>query len=333
MLYRLALLLLFVPAVSVPAITQSGIHPSPGSVELHVKLMYQNDHSMPKGLQVLLLSQNGETIYENYSDESGEAIFSVMPDRYSLEVTGDAVDTLITPAFNVFRGEIIHTELLHVRLKDDIGAKTGSDGPIVASAADKIPQTALDRFTRGTDLLTAGDLERARILLEEAIKIYPQYSGALSNLGLIALRQGDPAKARMLFQQAVDIDPTLSIATINLCKLLLRSSEYNNAQQLLARASALHPLDPDLLMLLAESQLLNRDFDKALATARKVSEVSDQEQYSMAHVIAGSALQQKLLYKEAIAEYQKFLAIDPLHPTAPRVRATIRALSQRSQIR
>lgn len=308
-------------------LAQSGIHPFPGSVELHIKIMYQNDRAVPRDLRVDLLSENGETIYEGFCDESGEALFTVSPNTYQVSVSGDGIDTFTSSSFIVHQQEYLHSEFLHVRRTVEAATRTNNGPPVSASNEQNVPAVAQDHFNTGTSFLQLGDLDRAQTSFEEALKIYPKYAAALNNLGLIALDRGDPAQARRFFSRSVEIDPVRVEPVINLSKLLMRSGGSKEAENLLAHASALQPLDPDLLLVLAESQLLSGDLDQAVATANRVSDISSDQEHSMAHLIAGSALQQKRQFKSAVVEYRKFLELNPFHPKAAELRATIQALS------
>ena len=331
MLSRAAVFFLLTAFLSICSVAQSGIHPSPGSVELHVKLMYQNDTATPRSLRVDLLSDNGETVYENFSDESGEAIFTVSPNTYQLRVSGDGIDTLLSPAFIVHSQEYMHSEFLHVRRTVEATTRANNGPPITASDEQGIPAEAVGRFNTGNTFLQLDDLDRAQAAFEEALKFYPRFAAALNNLGLVALRRGDPTQARRFFQRSVDIDLVRAEPVVNLSKLMLRSGEFREAEALLGKASALQPLNPDLLLVLAESQLLSGDLDQAVATARRVSDVSSKPEYSTAYLIAGSALQQKHRFKEAVAAYKQFLALNPLHPRAKELQATILSLSAGQQ--
>jgi tetratricopeptide (TPR) repeat protein len=316
------LALLFAPIL---ALAQDVPIPGMKTVDLHVKVFLDDDRAAPRYLRVTLLSDTGSSIIEGFTDEYGEVIFKVVGRRYQIRVTGQNIEETTSNIFQVDPRDYVQYENITVR-------RVSSEKPVdvtpstVSAARENIPGKAAEQFDKGNSALKAGHLQEARQHFEDAVKTYPKYSGALNNLGIIAAHSGDLGSAQAYFQKAVAADPGFVPPMVNLSKLFLRLRDFKQAQELLGRASALEPQDPQILVLLAETQLLNGDLDHAITNAQRVPEVAHPGQFSIAHVIAGTALRQKNMNKEAVVEFQKFLTESPSHPAAGRVRATIRAL-------
>ena len=103
--------------------------------------------------------------------------------------------------------------------------------------------------------------------------------------------QGQSREAIAQYQMAVDLDPTLISAWANMGIEFLRAGQYSQAHYALSRAILLAPSDPVLhynLGILAEQFLRQPD--------------------------------------QALYHYERFLALSPQDPDAPRVRSWIKTL-------
>ena len=94
--------------------------------------------------------------------------------------------------------------------------------------------------------------------------------------------------------------------------------------------SALVSENPESLLLLADSQYMNRHFDAAIATADK-AHTSSHEHASFVHYIAARAYQQENKQPQALAEFQLFLKEEPKGPRADHVRGDIAKIEQATQ--
>jgi len=82
--------------------------------------------------------------------------------------------------------------------------------------------------------------------------------------------------------------------------------------------------------MLSEQQLLSGEYDKAIATARKVHSMPH-EHLAQVHLICGDALQHQGKNAEALAEYELYLKEYPDSPQVAQVRAAMAQLQARVQ--
>ena len=83
------------------------------------------------------------------------------------------------------------------------------------------------------------------------------------------------------------------------------------AETLLRKVMTLNPSIPDVLALLASSEYMNKEYDKALADARRTHSLPNHEQFADVHLLAGKILEMQNQAPAAIVEYQLFLKEEP----------------------
>lgn len=110
-------------------------------------------------------------------------------------------------------------------------------------------------FNRGVELQRKGDLERARLAYEEALKLSPKRVDALSNLGLVYLNLGAHEKAIERLSQALAIEPDLHMVRLALAFAHFLTGQFGAAEREVARVVAAEPGNPKALHLLGLSLL------------------------------------------------------------------------------
>ena len=123
--------------------------------------------------------------------------------------------------------------------------------------------------------LEAGDLERAREGLKRAVEADPSDSGALVDLGYLALGSGNTDEAAGLFRQALErepgnIDALRAIATIH-----GRAGKEEDAFDAASAVAAAPPEDALAVLELAELSLDVGRLDEAAAAFHRLRSVDD----------------------------------------------------------
>jgi Tfp pilus assembly protein PilF len=78
------------------------------------------------------------------------------------------------------------------------------DIPALQKMIEDGRDSAMLRLSLGSALQQQGDLPAARVHLQAAVKLDPQYSAAWKALGKVALELGDPDGARAAWQSGTD---------------------------------------------------------------------------------------------------------------------------------
>lgn len=116
----------------------------------------------------------------------------------------------------------------------------------------------------GAEALMAGDLEKARGLLEIATGIAPRFEKAINNMGVCLARGGDSKRALEFYQKGLEIDPENPMILTNLTRLYQQTGRAAEADQLLAKLEESNASNPFFFVYQGEMALSRGENDKAL---------------------------------------------------------------------
>ena len=193
-----------------------------------------------------------------------------------------------------------------------------------------ISKKARSEYEKGTRALQQGNFATAEGEFTAAVADQFNYAAAHLNLGVTEMNLQNNERAKQEFEAAIKIDPQLDLAFQNLGVLEIRRGNIAAAETDLEASNRIAPKDLKTLTLLAYAQALNREYDRAIATAERVHLAKDHAAYTYAHMIAASALQARGRNQEAVAEYEQFLRESPNDARAPLARNAVRELSTKS---
>ena len=156
--------------------------------------------------------------------------------------------------------------------------------------------------------------DQAMFHYKEALKIKPDYTVALFNLGNVLMEQGEIDEAVHQYLKALEIKPDYLDALNNLGIAFLNKGAYDRAVFYFKRALKIDPQKSDTLMNLANVLFLQSKPDKALSEYRKTLQTETKNAdlyYNLAYVLS---TQGKL--DEAVSLYKETLKIDPQYSKA-----------------
>jgi tetratricopeptide (TPR) repeat protein len=151
----------------------------------------------------------------------------------------------------------------------------------------------------------------------QAQRATPQYNTAeayrLNTLGVAYMNQQRPADAQKYFEQSRSVDPTFEVARLNLGISLLAQQKLEPARTALAAAAAKLPQDPYAWYNLGLVYKDLGDAEKGVEAFTHVTQIANEADpwYFVGYL--NSQLQR---YDQAIAAFQKALAIFPFHASA-----------------
>ncbi|NIQ01160.1 MAG: tetratricopeptide repeat protein [Nitrospinaceae bacterium] len=161
-----------------------------------------------------------------------------------------------------------------------------------------------------------GQAEKAIAEYEKALRINPNFPEALSNLGGQYFRQGDLQKAITQFEKAIQVYPNFIQALSNLGAALNKQGKYEQALPYLKRALALDPEFAVAHFNLGNAEYGMGNLDKAVKAFR--SAVSMGVDFLSLHWKLYKIHLKKGQRRQAMAELQTILRIDPQNPEASR---------------
>jgi len=191
----------------------------------------------------------------------------------------------------------------------------------------KAPSRARGRYEKGVQSLLNKDFSRAAELLANAATLYPQYVAAHNALGIAYMNLGRNEEARTEFKQAVSLDDHLPNPLSNLCSAALALKDYATAEQAIKKASSIAPLNQEYLTTLTYAEVLNHNYEDAIATAQRVHQ-GKHENAALVHFFAAAAWREKKDLPQMRSELETFLAEDPKNPNADKASKLIAQIKE-----
>lgn len=310
-------------------------------VELSVRVTWENDHPAKAHLYIQLLTSFGVPVTSGYTDDNGRlGMGEVSGGYYRLHVSGqdiqDADQQFYIDPFDAF-----HQETIHVRPAGPGEAHSAPGGATVAVTDLNVPKTARKEFDKGNQEATRKNWKAAEEHFRGAIQEYPPYAMAYNNLGIVLFQAGDPAGARVAFEKALAINDHYSQAYVNLGRLLYTQDDDADAESLMDKALSVDPRNLDALIVLASAQLRRGEFLQSADNALKVHALQQPgcaspclqapagtDHYSVAHFIAGKALEASHQQQRAEEQFKLYLSENPDGPLAAQARAELTSLQR-----
>jgi TolA-binding protein len=118
--------------------------------------------------------------------------------------------------------------------RTDARLQPGSSYTVSAKVlAQKVPDTAREAYKKAVDLHRDGNLEAALIEYGKALRAYPQYVAALSDVSTIFLLYNRPETALSFLRRAQAVDDCNSVVNLNIAVALSEQGDYGGALKLL----------------------------------------------------------------------------------------------------
>lgn len=310
-----------------PAVAQGGAPVPNTGAELDIWVTFDNDHPVPEMYRVQLLNTQRIPIATTITNGRGEAIFpNIREGGYHLAVSGPNVETTET-SFAIYRGELSHNEYVRVNRRGD--AAPSSNEASVSRATLDIPDKARKEFEKGSAAFKKQDFAQAREKFQKAVELYPRYSLALENLGVLAMKENKVEDGERYFNQAITADPQEPTAYVQLARSEMLRKHYAEAEPLLLKVTSITPLDPEALTMLAASELYLGKTEEAVATAKKVHSVPH-EHFANSHLLAAQGLMNEKKFDLAADELRLFLKESPDDPNAKSARAALQSIENKA---
>ena len=135
----------------------------------------------------------------------------------------------------------------------------------------------------------------------------------LNTLGVAYMNQQRPADAQKYFEQALEADPKFAVARLNLGVALLGQQKLEPARAALVEATAQLPKDPYAWYNLGLVYKDLGEMEKGIAAFHNVTEIT---QEADPYYFIGYLYTQIQKYDEAIAAFEKGLALYPYHASS-----------------
>lgn len=266
------------------------------------------------------------------TDQDGSFRFnSVRAGDYSVVVEGGKEFESAREPVNIDPGGTsgpITTITIHLRPRVD------ASNPAFAG----VPQNALDFYQKGMAAGQKGNSKSAVDFLGKAVAADPNFSAALSELGVQYMKLGQMDKAAETFEALVKLKPNdtaahldLGIALYNQSTSLFGEKKLEEAGQKadqavtqLRQALTLNSQGPTAHYYLGLSLIKLKRYEEAQSELEAAIK-NGGENLALAHKFLGG-LYMNTRPKQAADELEKYLQLDPKAPNADQIRGTIKEL-------
>jgi tetratricopeptide (TPR) repeat protein len=276
----------------------------------------QDNRGVPNA-RVEVRDMTGTAIAATYSGPSGTfQINSLASGRYEVVATvglAEAREQLMLD-----RGE----NSVVLRVNDRTPSADAGNATSVSVAAMRVPDKARKALEKARELTGKNRNDDAVKELNRALEIYPQYSDALRERGIINYANGHLDQAKADLDQAIKYDPNNAMAYVALGATFNNVDKFDDALRVLDRGLSLAPNGWQGYFELARTKLGKGDYEGSLRAAEKSQQFMKHE-YLPIHLVRAHAMLGMKNYTEAQAEFEVFLAQDPNGEDAARVRQTL----------
>lgn len=208
------------------------------------------------------------------------------------------------------------------------GTSLTSNGVVSASLA-KVPKAALEQFKKALEAVGKNDAKLAIVKLSEAVRLYPQFAEAYSELGSLYLKTGELNKAEEALRKTLQLNEKNPTAQLNYGIVLLNQRKMYEAEKQLEKAVLADEKAATPHMYLGIALLGLNYLEYAEKEFLKAISLKDDEKLAMAHRYLGGIYMKKGSYQQAVDELEKFLKLAPKAPDAEKIRATIGQLREK----
>lgn len=202
--------------------------------------------TMPSAPVKITLTFNGRRIYETFTDLSGRFSFGGLNRGvYRLTAEGDGVSfetTTVEAEVSAF-GAAPQSFTQNIQLLPKLTQDKQRAGVVNAFSQDA-PKAARTAFERAQKLSREGKSPLAISMLQEALKLFPNYFEALLALGNELLQTGRFDEAIAPLERARQINPQDERLYQSFGLVLMQQKKYAVAVAVFAEASRLNPTNP-----------------------------------------------------------------------------------------
>jgi Tfp pilus assembly protein PilF len=295
-------------------------------------VFFSNGRRADRRVKVRLRSISGDQF--TMSDDNGAFSFrrlqggsyTVIVDAGSeFEIAYETVDIIDPPRR---RGDSGQLQTVQITLSPKQNAVRPA-GTIDASTAG-VPEAARERYKEALEVAQSGDSKKAIEMLEEALKIYPNYMSALNELGLQYMKLKKLDKAEESLRQAVKIAPEAFSPRLNYGILLLQKKDYVGAATELQRAAQKDNTSAVAHFHLGRAFVNMSIYNKAEKELQQAISLGGQDM-AEAHRYLGAIYIEMRDSIRAAGELEKYLNFSPKAKDADKIREIIKQLRSQAK--
>lgn len=198
---------------------------------------------------------------------------------------------------------------IHAALRLTTGSREEIDLAVndLQTLVAKTPNNHMLHFNLGRGLLAKGEVDQARIQLEEATKLRPDFVGARELLTRIYLSRNEAPKALQEAEAIIKLDPNNVAGHLARSSALLMMQDIAKAREELALINQKFPQNADGRYQAAYLAFQEKDYNKAAQVFAQLQK--DNDPRGLTGIVETMARQDRM--QDAIKEMEKAAAAEP----------------------
>jgi len=198
------------------------------------------------------------------------------------------------------------------------------EGGTISMVSLAAPKDARKAYEKGLDALKKKKFEDAQANFEKAVEVYPNYSTAWYELGLLQGGLGKPDMARKYFEKAVECDPRFVQPYIEISILELHSQKWKGLADVTDRIVKLDPFDyPQAFYFNSVANYNLHNMDAAEKSAVAAERLDTRHAFPRVGLLLGWILANKKDYAGAAERFKDYLRLVPDATDAAKVRSQL----------
>ena len=196
------------------------------------------------------------------------------PARYQLQVSSPQFirSKLIVDLRSPSRATEYEIVILHP-YRNELRIAPGAAYQVsVKTLQQKVPDAAREAYTRGVAFHREGQLDAALIEYGRALRSYPRYAEALTDIGAIFLLYNRPQSALTFLNRARNADESNPIINLNIAIALAEQGDHSAALKLLKKILDREPRMAQAQSLTGKIHYLQKNYDEAETYLRQALE-------------------------------------------------------------
>ena len=181
----------------------------------------------------------------------------------------------------------------------------------------KIPDKAREEYQKGMERLAKDDSAGGANHFIKAIKAFPEYYEALSQLGIADVHLGSREEARKAFQAAIELSKGRhAAAQFGMGYLLYLEGKADEAEAILRKGLDVDGNAPDGHVILGMALLRLNRLDEAERSAREA--LLRKPGFAQAYLVLADVYARRQNYREQLQDLETYLRLEPRGPASAR---------------
>jgi tetratricopeptide (TPR) repeat protein len=313
-----------------------GVDPEPGSRgtggrnTIDGRIYYESGRNVDKRLQVRLTGLTAD--FSTMADDSGAFSFRRLgAGKYVVTVEAGGEYQPVNESVDIYdaptRGSSGRTYSLQIQLRLKTARVIRSG--IINAALANVPQPAAELYEKALESLRAGDSQKALDQLQRAVALYPQFTLALNEIGVIYQGLGQLDKAVAALRAAVEIAPEVFELRLNYGIVLSKNKQFADAEAQLRLAVETKDTSTLAHLYRGKALIQLRKYPEAERELQQVIKLGGNDM-PMAYRFLGALYNERGENQLAIEALEKYLGLVPKAKDANSVRDIINQLRAQS---